>query len=160
MADWRMVAGMYRILIPVDTDERRAEAQARTATRLADELEEVEAVILHVHEEIEHVPDEAGSSYIDELNERIDEIQGPPASLDVVEDALGAAGVETTVNRVIGHAAPAILELADEVDADAVLLGVRKRSPVGKVLFGSVTQAVILSSDRPTITAPVPTDEA
>ena len=90
---------------------------------------------------------------------------GPPPHVHRNEDEAfhvleGRVAFEVDGDRVVGEAAPAILELADEVDADAVLLGVRKRSPVGKVLFGSVTQAVILSSDRPTITAPVPTDGA
>lgn len=55
----------------------------------------------------------------------------------------------------IGDPADQILALADSIDARFVVLGGRKRSPTGKALFGSVTQSVILSADRPVVTIPV-----
>lgn len=44
---------------------------------------------------------------------------------------------------------------AEEDDSDAIVVGVRDRSPVGKALFGSVARSVIRESDRPvTIVSP------
>jgi len=43
----------------------------------------------------------------------------------------------------------AIVEAAQEHDVDVIFLAGRKRSPAGKVLFGSVTQGVALSTERP-----------
>jgi len=43
--------------------------------------------------------------------------------------------------------------VAEEINADSILLGVRKRSPVGKAIFGSVSQQVIIDTDRPVIIA-------
>lgn len=153
---WRDPGYMYRILIPVDTDDRRADGQVKTALRLAEEVDELDVTVLHVHEEIDSTADEAGRSYIDELNEQLDEIHGTPSAVTVVTDQLEPTAVSVTVHEIIGKPAPAILEIGEELDVDAILLGVRKRSPVGKVLFGSVTQAVILSADRPVMTAPAP----
>ena len=147
------------MLIPVDTDDHRADGQAKTALRLAEEVDELDATVLHVHEEIDSTADEAGRSYIDELNEQLDEIHGTPSAVTVVTDQLERAEVSVTVHEITGKVAPAILEIGEELDVDAILIGVRKRSPVGKVLFGSVTQAVILSADRPVITAPAPVRE-
>jgi nucleotide-binding universal stress UspA family protein len=42
-----------------------------------------------------------------------------------------------------------LVELADEVDADMVVLGGRNRSPAGKALFGSTAQEVMLGSSCP-----------
>jgi len=56
--------------------------------------------------------------------------------------------------KIIGlddEPAESIVEYATEHDARYVVLGGRQRSPVGKALFGSVAQKVILSLDRPTV---------
>lgn len=37
--------------------------------------------------------------------------------------------------------------IADEIDADAICVPRATRSPVGKGLFGSVTQQIILKTD-------------
>jgi len=43
-------------------------------------------------------------------------------------------------------AADEILATADEVDADLVVIGVRRRSPVGKLVAGSTSQQVLLDA--------------
>lgn len=146
---------MYRVVMPVDVDEDRAANQVETLLSLPAEPAEVEAVVVHVHEEIDVPPDEAGSRVIEDINRDIDEIQGVPDSVELVESELEAAGVNVErQERVADETSDAILDVATEVDADSVLLGVRGRSPVGKAVFGSVTQSVILESDRPVIVAP------
>lgn len=53
----------------------------------------------------------------------------------------------------IGDPADEILTEARETDARFLVIGGRRRSPVGKALFGSVTQQVLLEADAPVVTA-------
>jgi nucleotide-binding universal stress UspA family protein len=44
-----------------------------------------------------------------------------------------------------------ILALADEIGAELLVIGARRRSPVGKALLGSITQTVILEANMPVL---------
>lgn len=52
---------------------------------------------------------------------------------------------------LVGDAADKVLDYADKQDARYVVVGPRKKSPTGKVLFGSVSQQVLLNSDCPVV---------
>lgn len=147
---------MYRMLVPVDVDETRAGAQADAVLDVAAEMSDLQVDVLFVHEEIDAPGDEAGTAYIDAINENLQNLQGLPESTTVLVDRLREAGVDAEVHSVTGDPATAILELAAEFDVDTIVLGARRRSPVGKVLFGSVTQSVILDSDCPVTVTPEP----
>lgn len=51
----------------------------------------------------------------------------------------------------IGRPAQELDDHADETGARYVVVGGRKRTPIGKALFGSVTQSVLLSVDVPVL---------
>lgn len=57
----------------------------------------------------------------------------------------------TFIGRV-GRPDDEILTAAGTFDARYIVIGGRKRSPVGKALFGSTTQAVLLNATRPVMT--------
>jgi len=52
----------------------------------------------------------------------------------------------------VGNVTEEILQVAREEDPRYLVVGGRKRTPVGKAIFGSVTQSVLLEADRPVIT--------
>jgi len=52
----------------------------------------------------------------------------------------------------VGEVASEIVAEADRRDASYLVIGGRKRSPIGKTLFGSTTQSVLLGADRPVLT--------
>lgn len=45
-----------------------------------------------------------------------------------------------------------MVQFAKEIKADEIIIGVKSRSKVGKLLFGSVAQFVILNAECPVIT--------
>jgi nucleotide-binding universal stress UspA family protein len=61
-----------------------------------------------------------------------------------------------TVRARSGSVADTILTEADEVDADAIVLGSRGLGGVASLLIGSVSHAVIQSADRTVVTTPSP----
>lgn len=69
----------------------------------------------------------------------------------VLRGTLGEDSTATVRGRV-GDPVEEILAEADRTDARYIVVGGRRRSPAGKVLFGSTTQAVLLSADRPVVT--------
>ena len=145
---------MYHLLMPIDADEGRVRLQVDTALELAEEVDELRADVLYVYEEIETQPDEAGPAYIDAINENLENLQGLPDTADIAVTSLREAGVDAAIHDVTGDPPEAILAIAEEYDVDAILVGARRRSRVGKALFGSVAQAIILDSDRPVLVAP------
>jgi nucleotide-binding universal stress UspA family protein len=74
------------------------------------------------------------------------------AAAEAVEDFLDELDAETKVVSRIGTPGKKIVEYAGEVDARYLVIGGRSRSPVGKALFGSVTQSVLLNTERPVVT--------
>lgn len=141
---------MYQIVIPVDENETRAKNAAEFVTELTDESgldvdpESITVSVVNVFKEFKAIDDGGNVKSKDLYDE--DEL---PESMVTVRDVLVPAGVSVDLERRHGDPADEIVEYADSVDADTIIIPGRKRSPVGKAVFGSVTQDVILDSDRP-----------
>jgi len=125
---------MYTFLAGIDADESRALAQAETIAGLPLEHDAVRVILLHSFES-----KTKGST--------VEQVKPVRLARDRLEDA----GLEVEVEGYGGDAANAILNVAEEEDADQIVLAGRKRTPTGKVLFGSVTQSVILDTERPVL---------
>ena len=69
-----------------------------------------------------------------------------------LEQRLADSGVEHEVRQTMGRdIADEILAVAADVHADAIVIGIRHRSPVGKLIMGSVAQRVIIDAACPVI---------
>jgi nucleotide-binding universal stress UspA family protein len=66
-------------------------------------------------------------------------------------------GVEVRLERRVGtDPAHAVLDVARELDAHLVVVGLRRRSPVGKLVLGSSAQQVLLGADCPVLAVKAP----
>ncbi|MFA9418203.1 universal stress protein [Natrinema sp. HArc-T2] len=127
---------MSEILLAVDDEMARVERQIQTVLELPIETDAVSVTVLHVFSD-----NPSGAS--------VSQLQTARAA----EEQLEAAGIDVNLAERSGEPSSEILSYAEQMDADMICLAGRNRSPTGKALFGSVTQDVILSTDRPVLIA-------
>lgn len=120
------------ILVPVvlTPDGEVALERAAEEARLRDG-----ALLLVGHSE----PDTDTSDNISSIRQRLDELDAHLTEQGVDCESLWSVGAQTLDERVI--------ELAKERDVDLIVIGLRRRSRVGKLLLGSYEQAVLLGTD-------------
>jgi nucleotide-binding universal stress UspA family protein len=87
----------------------------------------------------------AGDSYVDAAFAQSKDVTG-------LETQLADCGVPFEVEQPVGvYAADALIAAMDRDDAELLVIGLRHRSPVGKLLLGSVSQQVLLECPKPVL---------
>jgi nucleotide-binding universal stress UspA family protein len=73
--------------------------------------------------------------------------------VDALDSQLAAAGIAHDIVRPTDGtaAATALLSTAEDTSADLIVIGIRRRSAVGKLITGSTAQAVLLGSECPVV---------
>lgn len=128
------------LLVSIDTD-RGAEAVVSTGHELASALDE-DLVVLYVVPESE------------------DRERKQAQIEDILEEAVGDSDrvelriIDQPSGRDVpsGRTASGILDVADEIDARYIVVGSRKRTPIGKVMLGSIAQLVLINAEVPVVT--------
>lgn len=136
------------VIVAVDRDRPEIELVqegAKLADAFGEELQIVHAMSRETFRSLEEQSvEETGKTVsMDDVREM---------AREVAEDAATEAGVEATAVGLVGDPEDAVAQYAEKEDASYLVVGGRKRSAVGKAIFGSATQAIILNSDVPVVT--------
>lgn len=70
-----------------------------------------------------------------------------------IEARLADQGIDHVIRQPVrGHdAATEVLDAAEEHKADLIVIGLRRRTPVGKLIMGSTSQRILLEADCPVL---------
>jgi nucleotide-binding universal stress UspA family protein len=74
--------------------------------------------------------------------------------LDEIAERLLKCGFDTDVRVEVGNAAERIVEAANELNVDMILMSTHGRSGISRWLFGSVTMQVLGTAARPVLVLP------
>jgi nucleotide-binding universal stress UspA family protein len=74
--------------------------------------------------------------------------QAAEADLQRVADELRHEGLDLEVRQLVRGNEPAedLIAVATETDADLIVIGLRRRTPVGKLILGSNAQRILLDA--------------
>ena len=75
------------------------------------------------------------------------------SELATVQRELTEAGVEHEVRQLVRGLEPAedLIAVAEETQADFIVIGLRRRTPVGKLILGSNAQRILLDAPCPVL---------
>ncbi len=73
--------------------------------------------------------------------------------LDALSERLNGMGIEHEVRQPLQAESPAdeILNAANELDTEMIVIGLRRRSLVGKLFLGSTSQQIIIEAECPVV---------
>ena len=73
--------------------------------------------------------------------------------LERLQTDLGADGLQVQTRHGLGvsSAGRELLRIAQDEGVDLIVIGIRRRSPVGKLVLGSTSQEVLLGADCPVL---------
>ena len=75
------------------------------------------------------------------------------AQWSTVEELLADSGVDYELTQLVEgkDAADSLLAAAAEANAELIVIGLRRRSPVGKLIMGSQAQSILLNAECPVL---------
>jgi nucleotide-binding universal stress UspA family protein len=149
------IAPWKRVLVPLDGSPV-AEQVIPSAARIARSLG-LEVVLLRaVRDEPPRVVEGGRQLVIDQTEQHTREAE---AYMQTIADRLSAGGLRVRTVVRTGDAARAILDGARECQADVIAMTTHGRGAIGRLLHGSVTEAVLHRAHLPVFVVRAPQGE-
>lgn len=137
------------VLVAVgDEDSDRVDALARTAIDIAGPAGATVA-LLHVFSDDQYDRVKAKLEFGPDDEVTPDAVARRHATIRDLGAALEDAGLDYSSQGAVGEKGEQVVNAAETLDADLVLVGGRKRSPAGKAVFGSTAQEVMMNAPCP-----------
>lgn len=128
---------MFHVLLPVDDVIERARTQASFVASVPFDADDVEVTVVHCLR---------GEEREQPMGlQKVENVRSVRRAVDVLKEA----GLRVHTQDVRQPVAEGIVEYAKDESADLIVMGGRKRAPMQEAVFGSVTQAVLHSTDVP-----------
>jgi len=125
--------------------------QASASGRLTLQEAAKEANLRHTALSVLHVPEGVDIDIVEGQTTRLRE------EIAQVLAEVNPGDVEWTLDVATGvDVADTVLDLVADTDVELLVIGARRRSAVGKMIMGSVTQTIILRADVPVLVVKAP----
>jgi nucleotide-binding universal stress UspA family protein len=118
----------------------KAEGDAALTTAIAEaRLRGAKLVVVNSHR--------GGSGFDQEASAKAD------SHMDDIRRQLEGSGLSFDLRQLVRGFEPSedLIRVAEEVDADLIVIGLRRRTPVGKLILGSNAQRVLLDAHCPVL---------
>lgn len=134
-----------RLLVPIDFSDASI-AAFKTAMEFSKSLD-AEIRAIHIHQlQVPYVGD--GGFYVPEMDED-EALEEHKKELEAFVSKHGEKGITVTQEVRIGDPETEINEIAQESEADMIVMGTHGRSGLSHLLMGSVTESVLRHTNVP-----------
>lgn len=91
-------------------------------------------------------------------HEHAEDVVAERDAIESMRTALAERGVDVEVEEFARGNDPAqdLLEVAEARNAELIVIGLRRRSPVGKLMLGSNSQSILLQAECPVLAVKAP----
>lgn len=136
------------IIAAVDNSERASKI-AREGKALAEAFDD-DLHVIHVLSQSRAIDLERTS--IQDTGQPVERSKIKAVATEIATEAAEDIEGNFETAGIMGNPMDEITRYSTDNDGQYIVIGGRKRSPLGKAVFGSITQSVLLNSDCPVVT--------
>ncbi|UTF55756.1 universal stress protein [Natronosalvus rutilus] len=140
---------MYSVLVPIGTADAGVSRAVETIASFPGR-DELSVVIVHVARDVDFIGSDGSYVSLDQEDLSL------PSAVESAMEAFEDRGISAQLVVREGDEVDEILETINDESIDQVVVPDKRRSPVGKVIFGGTTLSLIRNSPAPVTVVPSP----